>query len=118
MSEGVLKILHPTARKNHKCELCECAIVIGQKYVRQTISENGEVYDFICHEECSELITDLRFQKTLEDAADSDSFQSGLVSYNEDYHHQEWNQLDFYRQAKLILEEMRKYDDTKLRKLK
>lgn len=26
------------------------------------------------HEECSELITDLRFQKTMEECADADSF--------------------------------------------
>lgn len=118
MSDGVLKILHPIAHKKHKCELCECAIEKGQKYERQTISENGSVYDFICHDECSELITDLRFQKTMEESADADSFQSGLVSYNEDYHHPEWNVLDYYAQAKLILEEIRNNGDTKLRRKK
>lgn len=113
MSEGVLKILHPIACRQHKCELCECAIEKGQRYERQTISENGSVYDFICHEECSELITDLRFQKTMEESADADSFQSGLACYNEDNNHQEWNLLDFYDQVKLVQEEIRKYGNNK-----
>lgn len=106
MSDGILKIIHPIARKQHKCELCECAIEKGQRYERQTVLECGSVYDLICHEECSELIADLRFQRTWEDSADADSFQSGLVSYNEDFHHPEWNDLDCYEQVKLVLKEL------------
>ena len=116
MSDGILKILHPIARRRHKCQLCECAIEKGQRYERQTVSECGRVYDFICHEECSELISDLRFQRTWEDSADADSFQSGLVAYNEDFHHPEWNELDFYDQAKLVLKEISKHGDTKLKR--
>lgn len=107
MSDGVLKIQHPIARRRQKCELCECAIEAGQRYERQTISANGSIYDFVCHDECSELATDLRFQKTLEDAADADSFQDGLAIYNENNHHAEWSILDTYDQVKLVLEEIR-----------
>lgn len=109
MSNGILRIQHPIARRRQKCQLCECMIEKGQKYERQTISDNGSVYDFICHEECSELSTDLRFQRTMEEGADADSFQSGLACYNEDYHHPEWNVLDCYDQVKLVLEEIKKY---------
>lgn len=111
MSDGILNIQHPIARRRRKCELCECAIEAGQRYERQTISANGSVYDFVCHEECSELATDLRFQKTLEKFADADSFQSGLAIYNEDYNHVEWNVLDCYDQVKLVLEEIRNQKD-------
>lgn len=112
MSDGVLKRQHPIARRRHKCELCECVIETGQRYERQTISANGSIYDFVCHEACSELATDLRFQKTFENVADADSFQSCLAIYNEDYHHVEWNILDCYDQVKLVLEEIRKQANT------
>lgn len=50
----VLKQTHPIARKEHICMFCGCKIKVGEKYNKQTVVD-GDLYTFVCHEECAEL---------------------------------------------------------------
>ena len=54
-----IKDSHPIARKEHICELCGCKINKGQKYYRQTNVFDGRIYDWIEHEECGQIVSEL-----------------------------------------------------------
>lgn len=54
-----LKELHLIARKEHICNLCGCKINKGQKYYRQTNLYDGCFYDWMEHEECSHIASEL-----------------------------------------------------------
>lgn len=40
---GELKLITPTARKEHTCMWCGCKIKKGEKYERQTIKWDGQI---------------------------------------------------------------------------
>lgn len=46
---------YPTARKEHKCMWCGCTIEVGEKYERQTLKYENQIYDWVCHLECREV---------------------------------------------------------------
>lgn len=111
----VLKEIRPTAKKTHKCEFCACKIISGQKYVRQTCVCDGEVYDFITHQEC----TDLASKKNLyydcdDDGLDGYSFRATLDEYVYSNHYDiesgkidsNWD-LTYYDTVKKILGEIK-----------
>lgn len=111
----VLKEIYPTAKKNHICEFCACKIIPGQKYVRQTCLYDGEVYDFIAHQECVDLASK---RKLYHDCDDSGlygySFHAILDEYVYRHHYDSdaekiafnWG-LTYYDIVKKILEELK-----------
>lgn len=52
MDTVLLKDLYPVARKEHKCSLCGKNIKPGEKYHRQTLVYDGDVYDWVEDLEC------------------------------------------------------------------
>ena len=50
-----LNITHPTAKKEHKCMFCSGTIKVGEKYERQTLIYDNQIYDWVCHLECKEV---------------------------------------------------------------
>ena len=55
----MLKESHPIAKKEHICEFCGGKINKGQKYCRQTNIYDGYIYDWIEHEECYQIASEL-----------------------------------------------------------
>lgn len=82
-----LKLITPTARKEHTCMWCGCKIKKGEKYERKTIKWDGQVYDWICHLECEELTGILNmFDSDLGDGINKDIFLD-YIDYWVDKHH-------------------------------
>lgn len=106
---------HPTARKEHICQHCGCKIQPGQRYYRQTNIYEGRIYDFITHEECSEVASELDMYYYCDDGLDGDTFREEISQYVYDNHYDDeaddiesdWANLNYYEQAKKILKELR-----------
>lgn len=112
----MIDIAHPTARKEHICMYCGCKIQIGQKYERQTNIFEGQIYDFINHEECSKVAYELDMYDDCDDCGlDGERFREYLYEYVNVNHYDDeaddiesdWANLSYYEQAKKILEELR-----------
>lgn len=109
-----LKTLHPISKIEHKCMFCGGKIVPGQKYNRSTFIYDV-IYDWIAHEECTELAYELDMFDDCDDyGLDGESFRDNLQQYVYDYHYddsiddiaKDW-QLPYYDIVKKILEERR-----------
>ena len=112
----VLKEISPMAKKTHTCELCACKIIPGQTYVRQTCVCDGEIYDFIAHQECLDLASKRSFYYDYDDSGlDGDYFRATLEEYVHRNHYDNearkidsnWD-LTSYDIVKKILEEIKK----------
>lgn len=112
----VLRNTTPTARKEHKCDFCGGIIAIGEKYERQTNNHDGELYDWVCHRECSQVASKLcMFDYCDDNGLDSDGFIQSLNQYVYDNHYDEeiddiaedW-QLPYPEIVKKVLEELKK----------
>ena len=119
----MLKELHPIARKEHLCELCGCKINIGQKYNRQTNIYDGRIYDWIEHEECHQIASELDMYSKCdcEDGLSPDYFKDILDDYIHQYHYndftddtaEDWQSLTRYEEVCKILEELKEKGGTK-----
>lgn len=112
----VLKNIKPIARKEHKCMFCGGAIPIGVKYDKQICVYDGSVYDWVTHEECSNIAHELDMYDDCDDCGlDDDSFIECIKQYVYDNHYddsiddiaKDW-QLPYYDTVKKILEELSK----------
>ena len=74
----LLKDGHPVARKEHQCPWCTHVIKPGEKYYRQTVADDGRVYDYICCEECNEALGLLWEYWELEDLTGSEEFMERI----------------------------------------
>lgn len=112
-----LKDSHTIARKEHICDLCGGKINKGQKYYRQTNLYDGCFYEWVEHEECHQIASEL----DMYDKCDSDE---GLTSgcfgdildeyiYQEHYDDitddaaEDWQNLTRYEEVCKILEELK-----------
>lgn len=111
----VLRTAHPIARKRHVCMFCGGAIEVGQKYDRQTNVYDGDIYDWVSHEECSEVASELdMFDDCDDNGLDDESFRENLNAYVYENHYdhsiddiaKDW-QLPHYEIVKKILEELK-----------
>lgn len=107
----VLRETYPTARKEHICEFCAGKIQKGQKYDRQTNVYDGSIYDFITHQECSEVAHELMMYDDYDDSGlDGESFRSQLYSYIYDKHIEDiytnWK-FNRYEIVKKVLKELK-----------
>lgn len=118
----ILRETFPIARKEHTCEFCFGKIQIGQKYVRQTNVYEGSVYDFITHQECSEVTSELDMYDDCDDEGLNDEqFREGLNEYVYANHYDkesddicsDWQDLPYYEIAKKVLEELKAEKDIK-----
>lgn len=112
----ILRVTFPIAKKEHTCEFCYGKIRINQKYVRQTNVYDGEVYDFITHQECKDVAHELRMYDDCDDnGLDGESFRENLNEYIYANHYDnkaddicsDWKDLSYYEIAKKVLEELK-----------
>lgn len=112
-----IKDSHPIARKEHLCELCGCKINKGQKYYRQTNIFDGCIYDWIEHEECRKIASELDMYDECDsdEGLSTDCFKEILDDYIHREHHnditddiaEDWQGLTIYEAVCKILEELK-----------
>lgn len=112
-----LKESHPTASKDHTCELCWCRIDKGQLYFRQTVvNDEGQIYDFVAHDECCDLEIKLNMDNQCDDGLDAQTFQDTLDQHIQDNYSEE--EADSIREM-LPIEQVRRvlkdFDKEKLK---
>lgn len=79
----ILRTSHPTAKKEHICMFCGCKIKVGERYERQTIADDGDMYDWVCHQDCSDIATDIDMYDGLcyDEGLTGDSFECAIDDY-------------------------------------
>lgn len=104
-----IKESHPIARKEHICELCGCKINKGQKYYRQTNVYDWRIYDWIEHEECREIASELVVYDECDDEGLSpDCFKEILNNYiHREHIAEDWQGLTRYEEVCKILQELK-----------
>ena len=113
----MLKESHPIARKEHICELCGGKINKGQKYYRQTNIYDGCIYEWIEHEECNQVSSELDMYGVCDiyDGLSSNDFGTILYDYIHQEHYndftndidEDWQGLTRYEEVCKILEELK-----------
>ena len=112
-----IKDSHPIARKEHICELCRCKINKGQKYYRQTNVLDGCIYDWIEHEECREIASELDMfgECDSDEGLSSDLYKEIIDNYIYREHYdditddiaEDWQGLTIYEEVCKILDELK-----------
>ena len=112
-----IKESHPIARKEHICELCGCKINKGQKYHRQTNVYDECIYDWIEHEECREIASELDMYDgcDYDEGLTPDYFKEILDNYIYWEHYddiandiaEDWQGLTRYEEVCMILQELK-----------
>lgn len=100
----ILRDTNVVAKKHHKCMLCGGIIEKGEKYNRQTIVYDGDIYDCICHVHCVSLISLLK----MDDCGDyiyEDTFVDCIREYTKE-NHPDWDYMNVAECAKKIYEEL------------
>lgn len=97
-----------TARKEHICGFCGCKIDIGQKYIKQTNTDNNLIWNWLAHIECCELVTICDWVDKYEGIS-GDMYDSSIVDYinNHHYNEEEWRNLNNYEATKKILKDLK-----------
>ena len=117
----MLKESHPIARKEHICELCGGKINKGQKYYRQTNIYDGCIYEWIEHEECYQIASELDMygECDFDEGLSPDNFRDILDDYIYQEHYndftddiaEDWQNLTRYEEVCKILEELKEKGD-------
>lgn len=96
-----------TARKRHQCDFCVGWIEKGEKYIRSTFVDGGEIWTWKSHIECDKITKSLNLFDCFRDGIDSDSFQETIEEYVDKHHGGEktWN-VPLNEQVKMILKEL------------
>ena len=118
-----IKDSHPIARKEHICELCGCRINKGQKYYRQKNVYDGRIYDWIEHEECREMASELDMydECDYDEGLSTDLFKEIIDDYIYWEHYdditddiaEDWQGLTRYEEVCKILDELKVKGGTK-----
>lgn len=105
-----LKTTHPVARKVHHCNFCYGKINLGQRYIRQTILFDGDIYDWLEHEECNEICCELDMWADCDSdyGISSEQFQETIDqaiydTFSEEEMESEWDNLTMYEKVKKFL---------------
>ena len=87
---------YPTARKEHKCMWCGGTIKVGEKYERQTLKYDSQIYDWVCHFECRKITGLLNmFDYDYDgDGINENDFQECIQQYLYEHHYN--NDTDIY----------------------
>ena len=112
-----LKESHPIARKEYLCGLYGCKIKKGHKYYRQTNIYDGCIYDWIEHDECHQIASELDMYSECDfgEGLSSDCFKEILDDYIHQYHYndftddtaEDWQGLTRYEEVCKILKELK-----------
>lgn len=87
-----LKQLHPIARKEHICMFCGGIIEKGEKYDLQTNVDSGYIYDWITHDKCSRVASELGMYDDLNtDGITDEDFRDNIQSYVYNNHYDNIN---------------------------
>ena len=109
-----IKDSYPIARKEHICKFCGGKINKGQKYYRQTNIYDGCIYEWIEHEECHQIASELDMYDKCEsdDGLTTEHFRDILDEYIYQEHYdditddiaEDWQNLTKYEEVCKILE--------------
>lgn len=107
---ATLKTTHPIARKTHHCDFCYGKIESGQRYIRETNVCDGDVYDWLEHEECREVCRELDMWSDCDPdyGISSEVFQEIVDqaiydTFSEEVRESEWDHLTMYEKIKKFL---------------
>lgn len=67
-----------SARKEHKCNLCEGIIKVGESYSHQVNKENGAPYTFKTHLKCGEIASKLDMFADCDDGLTAYDFYNNI----------------------------------------
>jgi hypothetical protein len=71
------------ARKNHRCNYCQCTIIIGYTYIKSTHVAFGEIYTWKSHQHCEKIAQDLNmFEECDEGLTSSDFIEYIITEYD------------------------------------
>ena len=112
-----IKESNPIARKEHICNFCGGKINKGQKYYRQTNIYDGCIFEWIEHEECGRVASELDMygKCDYDEGLTSDRFGDILDEYIYQEHYdditddidEDWQNLTRYEEVCKILEELK-----------
>ena len=112
-----LKDSHTIARKEHICDLCGGKINKGQKYYRQTNIYDGCIYEWIEHEECHQIASELDMygKCDFDEGLTPECFRDILDEYIYQEHYdditddiaEDWQNLTRYEEICKILQELK-----------
>lgn len=78
----ILKQLTPIAKKAHTCMYCGCKIPVGEKYKRDTLIYDGDLYDWIAHEDCQTIAVELNMFDYVDDnGLSGEDFDTNIDQY-------------------------------------
>ena len=112
---SVLKTNRPIARKEHKCQYCECKINIGERYEVATCCFEGTIYDWKSHCDCADVSSALKMYDNCDDQGlGEESFHEFIDEYVYEKHYdsdlediaKDW-QLPYNELSSKILEEIK-----------
>ena len=103
----ILKQIYPTARVQHRCDLCGGTINPGETYKRTTVSEDGRVSDSVTHIHCGNLIDRLDMDEYYEGVLIED-YECIVQDYVSDNHRDDpqWDIKDLPKCTRMIYEEL------------
>lgn len=116
----ILKQLTPTAKKEHTCMFCGCKIRVGEKYSRDTLVFDGDLYDWVSHIDCHHISSDLdMFENVGDEGLTSEDFNDYIDQYLYDnYQDEELDDLPEHirkmsriEQVRMILNDLKNKED-------
>lgn len=72
------------AAKDHRCNFCGDKIWEGETYITSTHKNDGVLYDWKTHKDCSNIATRLKMYDDAEDGLTEDMFQEYIHSCHDD----------------------------------
>lgn len=85
----MVEILHstnPKARKQHTCMWCGSIIEVGERYHRDTCLYDGQIYDWLSHNECRK-ITGLLNMEDDDSGIHDEDFRNAILDYVYEHHY-------------------------------
>ena len=83
----IIKESQPKARKSHTCDFCNQKIIINEVYHRQTIVNDGDIYEWVNHKHCLELAIKLKmYDEYRSEGLTESEFCDYIVEYYLEHH--------------------------------
>ena len=62
------------AKKEHRCDFCAEKILKGDKYIKSTHKQDGDLYDWKTHDYCAELASKMKMYDDADEGVTGDMF--------------------------------------------
>lgn len=72
------------AIKTHTCDFCNERIIKGQKYMKSTHANDGQIYDWKSHKICAELANKLNMYQDWVEGVTGNYFQECIHEFHDD----------------------------------